>query len=265
MNNLQLEIKNSSSYHHGFNDALALTNRNLIKMWKSPEKLMDVFIMPIFFMLIFSYLFGGAISGSTKAYLPLVLPGIMIQTLLSISSGTGASIREDINKGVFDRFKSLPILRLSPLIGSLIADLVRYTVATSVTLLVGYIIGWRPTVGFQWVLLAMLFGIGFSWAISWIFVFWGLLAKSAEAVNGISVMIMLGLSFLSNAFVPTSSLPKILQTFVRINPVTHVISALRELLLHGQFGNETLISIIMAAAIVIIFVPLTLWAYNKKI
>ncbi len=111
----------------------------------------------------------------------------------------------------------------------------------------------------------MLFGIGFSWAISWIFVFWDLLAKSAEAVNGISVMIMLGLSFLSNAFVPTSSLPKILQTFVRINPVTHVISALRELLLHGHFGDETLISIIMAAAIVIIFAPLTLWAYNEKI
>ncbi|GAF39551.1 ABC transporter, permease protein [Agrilactobacillus composti DSM 18527 = JCM 14202] len=151
--------------------------RNILKTMHNPERLMDVLIQPVLFMLMFGYLFGGAIAGGVTAYLPTIVPGIVLQTMLSAAAGSGAQIREDLDSGVFDRFKSLPIASVVPLAGQLFADVLRLTIATTVSFLTGYIMGWRPAAGFGWVLAAGGLAIFTGWAMSWLFALLGLLAK----------------------------------------------------------------------------------------
>lgn len=246
-------------------DIWVMAKRSLLKIKHTPDKLFDVTIMPIFFMIMFSYLFGGAIAGDIQSYLPTIIPGILIQTLLSASASTGTQLREDIDTGVFDRFKSLPIARIAPLAGPLVADALRYLLASAIALTTGFIIGWRPEAGFLWTALATLLAVFTSWSISWIFAFLGLLAKNAGTIQGVSTLIMFALSFLSNAFVPIDTLPNFLQTFAKINPVTHIISAFREMTTAGQITIDVVWTLGLSLLIVAIFAPLTLRIYTKKI
>lgn len=244
-------------------DILTMAYRALLKIKHNPEKLLDVTLMPIFFTIMFTYIFGGAISGDIDSYLPIIIPGVLVQTLLSTTSGAGTQLREDIETGVFDRFKSLPIARIVPLAGLLLADIVRYVIAAGITLITGLIIGWRPEAGILWTLLATLLAILISWSLSWVFATLGLLIKSSSTIQGISMMIMMMLTFLSNAFVPIDTLPSVLRHFANINPVTHVIAAYREMVTSGVFGQEALWTIVSSVVIVVIFVPITLKLYNK--
>ncbi|WP_137744693.1 ABC transporter permease [Robertmurraya siralis] len=253
-----------SSFRQSVRNSFTMAYRGLIKIKRTPEQLIDVTLQPILFTLMFTYIFGGAIAGNVSNYLPIIIPGILVQTVITTSVVTGVQLREDMDKGVFDRFKSLPIARIAPLAGSLLADTVRFTIATTLTFTMGYIMGYRPEGGFSFLLLAGLLVIVCAWAVSWIFAFLGVIARTASSVQGMSMIVLFPLTFLSNAFVPAETLPKLLEWFSNINPVSHLVTAIRELTNSGIVGWDFAISLIGAAVIVAIFAPLTVRAYMKR-
>jgi len=243
---------------------MTMAYRNLLKTLHNPDRFMDVLIQPIMFMLLFGYLFGGAIAGGVKAYLPTIVPGILAQTILSAASGSGSQIREDMDSGVYDRFKSLPISHIAPLAGQLFADILRLLIATVASLTTGYFMGWRPNVNFGWIIVIILIAVFIGWAISWIYALVGLLSNSATMVESVSLTTMLLLSFLSNAFIPIKTLPKLLQVIANLNPMTYVITAIRQILATGSLSNTAWIVVLLGFVIVLIFAPLTVWAYNRQ-
>jgi ABC-2 type transport system permease protein len=177
---------------------------------------------------------------------------------------TGVQLREDMSSGVFDRFRSLPIARIAPLAGALLADTLRYALGATITFIVGYVMGYRPEGGFVGVVAACVLVIVCSWALSWIFAFLGVMARSASSVQGISMMVLFPLTFLSNAYVPASTMPSWLQVFVKLNPVSHLVSAARELTTSGTIGADLWLSLAGAAVVVLVFAPLTVRAYMRK-
>jgi ABC-2 type transport system permease protein len=245
-------------------NSLTMAYRGLLKMKHTPDQLVDVMLQPILFTLMFTFLFGGAIAGSVSNYLPLLIPGILIQAITGASLTTGSQLREDMDKGVFNRFKSLPIARIAPLAGALTADIVRYVICTTLTFVMGYLLGYRPAAGPTWVIAAGLLAIVAAWCVSWIFAYLGMVCKSAQSVTGIGNMVMMPLTFLSNAFVPVDTLPHFLQVFVKINPITHLIAALRAMCNAGTITADFWWTLAGLAAILAIFVPLTLRSYLKK-
>lgn len=258
------QLKNTTSFRQSVRNSFTMAYRGLLKLRRTPEQLFDVTFQPIIFTLMFTYIFGGAISGNVQSYLPVIIPGILVQTVITTSIVTGVQLREDMDKGVFDRFKSLPIARISPLAGALLADTIRYTIATVLTFAMGYIMGYRPDGGLEYVAIAAILVIVCSWAISWIFAFFGVIARTASSVQGISMIILFPLTFLSNAFVPVNTMPNWLQWFVNVNPISHLVTAVRDLTNTGTVGWDLAISLIGALVIVAIFAPLTVRAYMRK-
>jgi len=258
------ELKNYTSISQSVRHSLTMAYRGLLKLKRTPEQLFDVTLQPIIFTLMFTYIFGGAISGDVDSYLPVIIPGILVQTVITTSIVTGVQLREDMDKGVFDRFKSLPIARIAPLAGALLADTIRYTIATVLTFTMGYIMGYQPAGGLGNVAIAALLVIFCSWAISWIFAFFGVIARTASSVQGISMIVLFPLTFLSNAFVPVDTMPNWLQWFANINPISHLITAVRDLTNAGTVGWDLVISIIGALVIVAIFAPITVRAYMRR-
>lgn len=258
------QVKTSISLAESFRQSFSMAYRGVLKIRHNPEQLFDVTFQPIIFTLMFTYIFGGAISGNVEAYLPVIIPGILVQTAITSSIVTGVQLREDMDKGVFDRFRSLPIARIAPLSGALLADTVRYTIATTLTFAMGYVMGFRPEGGLGAVVVAGLLVIVCSWAISWVFAFFGVIARTASSVQGVSLLILFPLTFLSNAFVPSNTMPSWLQWFVDINPVSHLVTAVRDLVNNGTLGSDAVISLIGAAVIVAVFAPLTVRAYMRK-
>jgi len=257
-------LKNHTSIAQTIRNTLTMAYRGLVKIRRTPEQLFDVTLQPIIFTLMFTYIFGGAISGDVASYLPTIIPGILVQTVITTSVVTGTQLREDMDKGVFDRFRSLPIARIAPLSGALLADTIRYAIATTLTFTMGFIMGLRPEGGIGAVVVAGLLVIACSWAISWIFAFFGVIARTASSVQGISMLVLFPLTFLSNAFVPVDTMPGWLQGFVNINPVSHLVTAVREIVNNGVFGADAWISLLGAAVIVAVFAPLTVRAYMRK-
>jgi ABC-2 type transport system permease protein len=244
--------------------SLAMAWRSTKKMRRNPEQFFDVTIQPLLFTAMFAYIFGGAISGSVADYLPIIIPGILAQTALTACMATGIQLREDMDKGVFDRFKSLPIARIAPLAGPAIADLLRYATAATLTILTGVAMGYRPGGGLLGVAGGWLLTLVAGWSLAWIFTWLGTVARSAQAVQGISMMIMFPLTFLSNAFVPADTLPGWLQTFVEFNPVSHVVTAVRDLLNEGQVTAQVGWALVGCAIVVAIFLPLSVRSYGRK-
>ncbi|MGX6512924.1 ABC transporter permease [Rhodococcus sp. SJ-2] len=244
--------------------SLTMGYRGLVKVKHNPEQLFDVVIQPIIFTLMFTYIFGGAIAGDVASYLPIIIPGILVQTVITASVVTGTQLREDMDKGVFDRFKSLPIARISPLAGALLSDIVRYAIATTITFAMGYAMGFRPDGGIIGVVAAGLLVVVCAFAISWIFALMGVLMNKASAVQGISMLVLFPLTFMSNAFVPADTMPGWMQTFVSINPVSHLVTAVRDLVNNGQVGMPLVWSLVGAAVIVVVFAPLAVRAYMRK-
>ena len=257
-------LKNRVSIRQTLENSLTMAARGLIKIRRTPEQLIDVTLQPILFTLMFAYLFGGAIAGNVQDYLPALIPGILVQTVITTSVVTGTQLREDMDKGVFDRFRSLPIARIAPLAGALLADTVRYAIATTLTFVMGYVMGYHPAGGLGNVVLAGLLVIACSWAISWIFAFFGVVARTASSVQGISMLILFPLTFLSNAYVPVDTLPDWLKWFANANPISHLVTAVRELANNGAMGGDVLLSLLGAAVIVAIFASLTVRAYMRK-
>jgi ABC-2 type transport system permease protein len=253
------------SLRRTLSDTMTMAWRHLVKMLRTPEQFADVFFMPLVFTLMFTFIFGGAIAGNIDTYLPFFIPGMMVQCVISMSVVTGTQLREDMDKGVFDRFKSLPLARIAPLSGALVADTIRYALAAVFTLIVGITIGYRPQGGLIGIVAAALLAIVVSWAVSWIFALLGVLARSAAAVNGISMFLIMPLTFLSNIFVPVETMPTWLQAFDHVNPVSYLVTAARDLTTTGHWGIEVIWSLVGAAVIVAIFAPLTLRAYKRRV
>jgi ABC-2 type transport system permease protein len=257
-------LSRSISLASTIEQSFVMAYRGLLKVRRTPEQLIDVTLQPILFTLMFAYLFGGAIAGNVHSYLPIIIPGILAQTILTGSVAIGVNLRDDMDKGVFDRFRSLPIARIAPLAGALIADAIRYVIVTVLTFSMGYMMGLRPQAGFIGVLEASCLVIFFAWCTSWIFAFFGVIAKTASGVQGISMMILFPLTFLSNAFVPVNTLPKPLKWFAEVNPVSHLVNAIRTLLQEGRTGNDFWLSLIGALVIMAVFSFITVKAYTRK-
>ncbi len=239
--------------------------RALIKMSRNPEQLVDVTFMPVLFTVMFGLMFGGAVSGSTAHYLPTLTPGIIAMTTITACVAAGIQLREDMDKGVFDRFRSLPIARIAPLAGPMLADLARYAIAAGITLTVGVIMGYRPGGGVPGVLAGVVLAVITGWSIAWIFLWIGTRARSVGAVQGMSMMIMFPLAFLSNAFVPVDSLPGWLQAVTRVNPVSHVVSALRDLMNDGALTAQVGWALLGCATVAAIFIPLAVRSYSRQV
>jgi ABC-2 type transport system permease protein len=251
------------SLHETISQTLTMAWRATKKMRRNPEQFFDVTIQPLLFTAMFAYIFGGAISGGVSAYLPLMIPGILAQTALTACMATGVQLREDMEKGVFDRFKSLPIARIAPLAGPMVADLLRYTIAATLTFATGIAMGYRPHGGVLGVLGAMVLTIVAGWSLAWVFTWVGTIARSAQAVQGISMMIMFPLTFMSNAYVPVKTLPDWLEAFVKVNPVSHIVSATRDLANHGAITGEVGWALLGCALVIAVFAPLSLKSYQR--
>jgi ABC-2 type transport system permease protein len=243
---------------------LTLAWRATVKMRRSLEVMFDVTIQPLIFTGMFAYIFGGAVSGDVQSYLPWIIPGLIGQTVLTACIATGVQLRTDMDTGVFDRFKVLPISRIAPLAGPMVADLVRYFIASVLTFAVGIVIGYRPGGGVPGVAGAVLLAVLAGWSLAWIFTLFGIVGRNAQAVQGISLLVMFPLTFLSNAFVPVDTMPEWLQWFVDINPVSHIVTAVRDLVNEGMVGPEVGWALLGSAVVVAVFAPLTVRAYMRK-
>jgi len=238
--------------------------RALLKIKHVPEQLFDVTASPIIFLLMFTYLFGGALAGSTGEYLQFVLPGILVMTVSLITIYTGLGINQDIKKGVFDRFRSLPIWRPSVIVGALLADAARYTMAAAVMLLLGVMLGYRPEAGLLGVLLAVLLLLVFSSCLSWIWIALGLVMRTPESLMGVSMMLLFPLTFASNVFVSPQTMPGWLEAFVNINPITHLVTAVRGLTTGNAEVQEISIVLLVSVGMLLVFCPLAIRFYQKR-
>jgi oleandomycin transport system permease protein len=245
--------------------SLALAGRSIVKIKKNPESLADVTLQPIIFLLLFVYLFGGAIQGGTTQYLQVLLPGLMVQNVVFASLGIGMALNADITKGVFDRFRSMPIARSAPLVGAVLGDVVRYVVTLTVLMVTAVIMGFRVQTDPGSFLIAMGLMILFGLCMCWIAVWVGMLVKSPNAVPGTLIGILFPLTFGSNVFVDPSTLPGWLQGWVDINPVSHLTSAARGLLLGGEWVGHAGWAFLWAVGIAAVFMPLALRAYKRRV
>lgn len=243
---------------------LVMAWRALKKMRRNPEQFSDVTIQPLLFTAMFAYVFGGAVSGNVAAYLPTMIPGILAMTALTASMATGVQLREDMDTGVFNRFASLPMSRVAPILGPMTADLLRYGIAACLTMATGIAMGYRPGGGVLGVAAAIGLVIITGWSLSWIFAWVGTIARSAQAVQGMSFMILFPLTFLSNAFVPVDTLPGWLAAFVKVNPVSHVVTAVRDLANDGVVSAQVVLSLVSCAILVAIFAPLAVRGVRRR-
>jgi ABC-2 type transport system permease protein len=258
------KLRNRVSLGQTIRDTWIMAYRGLLKIRRTPEQLFDVIFQPIIFTLLFSQIFGGAIAGGVQSYLPILVPGILAQTVLTTTAVTGTQLREDMDKGVFDRFKSLPIARIAPLAGALLTDTVRYLIATALTFATGFALGYRPGGGITGVLAAGALMIVCAWALSWVFALLGVIARTASSVQGLSLLILLPLTFFSNAFVQVKTMPDWLQNLVNLNPVTHLITAVRDLAEKNAVGGDMWWALLGALILVVVFAPLTVRLYMRK-
>jgi ABC-2 type transport system permease protein len=243
---------------------LAFGWRGMLKVKHVPEQLLDVTISPVMFVLMFTYLFGGAIAGSTAAYLDYLLPGILVMSVLFTTVYSGVALNTDLTKGVVDRFRSLPIWRPAPLVGSLLGDSVRYLAAGTVIVVLGLILGYRPQAGVVGVIAALALVIVFAFGLSWVFTTLGLLLRSPNAVMNTGFMFMFPLTFLSNVFVEPETLPAALKAFVEVNPISILASASRGLMDGGAATTDVLLTLAAAALLTAVFAPITTRLYRSR-
>jgi ABC-2 type transport system permease protein len=244
--------------------ALTFGWRGMLKVKHVPEQLLDVTVTPVMFLLLFTYLFGGAIAGSTSAYLDYTLPGLLVMSVLFTTVYAGVSLNTDLTKGVVDRFRSLPIWRPAPLLGSLLGDSVRYVIAGTVIIVLGVALGYRPDAGVVGAVAALALVVVFSFGLSWVFSVLGLLMRSPNAVMNAGFMAIFPLTFLSNVFVDPATLPGPLEAFVEVNPISILATASRSLMDGEPDGSAILISLAVAVGLAAVFLPITTRLYRSR-
>ncbi len=244
--------------------SLTLCWRAVLKIKHVPFQLFDVTVFPIMMTVMFTYLFGGALAGSTQEYLQYLLPGIVVQTIVFLTVYTGVGLNTDIRKGLFDRFRSLPIWQPAPMVGALLGDLMRYGLAALVVLIVGLIMGFRPEAGVVGVVLAVALMLLFASAVSWLWIIVGMLVRTPESVMTTSFLLLFPLTFVSNIFVDPVTMPGWLQTVVQMNPVSHLATASRGLMHGGVAAGDVLWVLVASAVITAIFAPIAMRMYYRE-
>ena len=244
-------------------DTLVIAERNLIRLPRAPDLLLAFTVQPIMFVLLFRYVFGGAIQTPGYTYVDFLIPGIIVQNIAFGGFVTALGLNEDVHKGLIDRFRSLPMARPAVLAGRTTADIVTNTLSMTVLLITGVIIGFSFHTDF-WHAIA---GVGllllFGYAFSWVFAFLGLLVSSPEAANSIGFIAVFPLTFISSAFVPVASMPEPLKSFAMVNPFTYVVDAMRSLWLGAPAGNHVWGAVVWSLVILAVFAPLAVARYRK--
>lgn len=248
----------------GIRNTGTLTWRSLLKIKTNSEDLVGLSLQPIMFLVLFTYVFGGAISGNTHAYLQYALPGLLVQSVLFATLGTGLMLNSDITGGVFDRFRSLPIARWAPLSGAILGDVVRYMISVAVMLGFGMIMGFRILTSPLAATAGCLLVLGFALAMCWISALIGLLAKTPQGVQLFGFTAMFPLVFASNLLVPSATMPGWLQAIVRINPVSDLATATRGLMTGGPVASAAIKTALWGLGIVVVFAPLAVRVYRRK-
>jgi len=244
--------------------ALTFGWRGLLKIKYVPEQLIDIIAIPVIFTLMFTYLFGGALAGSTTRYLQFILPGTVVMAVVVVTMYAGVGLNADVTKGVSDRFRSLPVWRPAPILGALLGDIARYLLASLIVIALGLILGFRPGGGAAGVTLGVALAVVFGFGLSWVWTTVGLILRTPNAVMNLGMVVLFPLTFASNIFVDPRTMPGWVQAFIRVNPVTHVSTAERGLMSGTVPVGQIWLSLLATACIVVVFAPLTSYLYRNK-
>jgi daunorubicin/doxorubicin transport system permease protein len=243
--------------------SITFAGRALLKMTRLPEQMLDVLMIPILFTLMFTYLFGGALAGSTHRYLHSLLPGTMVMTVLIITMYTGSALNTDLAKGVYDRFRTLPIWQPAPLVGAQLADLARYAVAALLVIAVGLLMGYRPAGGPPAVVATIALVTAFASGLGWIFTTLGLVMRTPGGVFTTGTLVVFPLTFASNTFVDPATMPPWLRTLVDANPVSRLVTTSRDILDGHPQPTQAAWVLAVATALTLTFAPLSLYLYRR--
>jgi ABC transporter DrrB family efflux protein len=244
-------------------DTLVIAERNLVRLPRAPELLVAFTVQPIMFVLLFRYVFGGAIKTPGYSYADFLIPGIIVQNIAFGGFVTALGLNEDLHKGLIDRFRSLPMARPGVLAGRTLADVVTNALSATILVVTGLLIGFS----FHTSVLHAIGGFGllllFGYAFSWVFAFLGMLVSTAEAANSVGFIAVFPLTFISSAFVPVYSMPAVLRAFAEVNPFTITVDAMRSLWLGAPAGNNVWGAGVWGVAIIAVFAPLAVARYRR--
>jgi ABC-2 type transport system permease protein len=255
----------TNSLYYALHDCGVLIGRSLKHIFKNPDQLLGLVIQPIMFMLLFRYVFGGAINTGGVSYVNFLVAGILVQTAAFGSLTTSLSVATDLQRGIIDRIKSLPIFSAAVLVGHVVADLVRNTLSSVIMVVVALFVGFRPEASVsEWFVIVGIVLL-FTFAISWAAAIMALLARTIEAVNWIGFVVVFPLTFASSAFVPSESMPWALRLFAENQPVTHVIEAIRALMVGTPIGNHGTMAVIWCVGIIVLCVPIASYLFKRHV
>lgn len=261
---VELEFKNKPKFILAFTDALIMIRRSSTHIVRNTDQLLGTFVQPIMFLVLFTAVFGGAIATGGGSYTNFLMAGIIVQTIAFGSTTTAIAICNDLQRGIVDRFRSLPMSNLAVLTGHVVSDLFRNGISTIVMIVAGLVIGFRPTAtAGEWALFVGLI-ILFTLAISWLSAIAGLLAKSIEGVQWMTFVIIMPLTFASTAFVPAESMTAWLRPFAENQPVSHMVDAVRALLIGTTAGDSIMLAVVWSIGILIVSVPVAAWLFKRK-
>lgn len=244
--------------------SLTFAWRALLKLRHVPEQLSDVIAVPIIFTLLFTYLFGGALAGSPRTYLQFLLPGTLVMTVVLATMYTGINLNTDLGKGVYDRFRTLPIWQPAPIVGAMLGDAARYVLASALVITLGVVLGFRPAGGIGGVVLAVVLVVLFAIALSWVFTLLALLLRSPNSIMSVAMIVLFPLTLASNTFVNPSTMPGWLRAAVTANPVSHLVATTRASMAGSANATQIGGVLLTSAAIVAVFAPLTMRTYRSK-
>lgn len=245
-------------------NALAFGWRAVLKFKHVPEQMFDLVMTPLMFTLLFTFVFGGALAGSTENYVHFLLPGILVQTVVFNSVYSGMGLSTDLGKGLFDRFRSLPIWSLAPFAGLMVGDVLRHLIAALIILGVGMALGYRPGTGVAGVLAALVLLIAIGFGVGWVFLVLGLVMRTPNTVMTLGFTGIMPLVFASNIMVDPGTMPDWLRVFVDVNPVSRMTTAMRGLMNGGATWGEIGLALLTPALLTVTLAPLTLWLYRRR-
>jgi ABC-2 type transport system permease protein len=258
------QVNRHSNLVWAVNDAWIMTKRSVLHIIRSLDQVMSLILFPIMFMILNRYVFGGAIDTGNVTYANYLFAGIFVQTLAFGANYTTINLAVDMKEGIIDRFKSLPMASSALLVGHVLADLVRNIISGIIIVIMGLIVGFRPNASLRDWLAVIGIALIFTLAISWLSAILGLLVKSIEAAQWVGFVIIFPLTFLSSAFVPTNTLPQVLRVFAENQPLSHVINAIRALLVGTPLGNSAWLAVIWSVGIIAIALPLSVYLFRNK-
>jgi ABC-2 type transport system permease protein len=247
-----------------FSNALVFGWRAVLKFKHVPEQLFDLVMTPIMFTLLFTFVFGGALAGSPREYIQFFLPGILVQTVMFNAVYSGMGLSADLGKGLFDRFRSLPIWPLAPFAGLMVGDVLRHLIAGLIILIIGLLLGYRPEAGITGVVAAFALLVAIGFGMGWVFIVLGLTLRTPMTVMTIGFAFLFPIVFASNIMVEPATMPGWMRTFVEVNPVSLMTTAARALLRGSAAFGEVAIALLAPAALTIALAPLTLWLYRRR-